>query len=166
MPMRRCADTPVARPRAYLSCCWPPRRPAAAPASPHPTPSSRHALGQYLRLAGDLQAGRLGDQPSITYDRYVAHPTSPALLRVTVPARDLSGYSEQRLIIRGRVAPAGRVAILVSGAAGGDLHTPTVAADGTFAASVTLPNAQVVRVSIAAGDAPGGTALVVRKIIG
>lgn len=124
------------------------------------------SLGQYLRLAGDLQASRLGDQPSITYDRYVAHSTSPALLRVTVPARDLSGYSGQRLIIRGRVAPAGRVAILVSGAAGGDLHTPTVAADGTFAASVTLPNAQVVRVSIAAGDARGGTALVVRKIIG
>jgi len=124
------------------------------------------ALGQYIRLAADLQSGAMLDEPSITRARYVTHAVGHALLRVTSPAADLTGHGPRQLTIAGKAAPGSRLVVLAAGNIGALAYDLTVAADGSFSRAIALPQAYAVRVSIGAQDGSGRTALVVRKVLG
>ncbi len=121
-------------------------------------------MGQYIRLAADLQAGRIVEQPDVTRARYVTHPVGMARLSVRVPAADLTGNTKSTLKIVGTATPGARVAIPVTGAAGGASYTPSVAANGAFTVTVNLPSAYVVKNSTATQDRAGNSALVVRRV--
>jgi len=123
------------------------------------------ALAQYIRLLADIQSGALLDQPAIAHARYVSHPMGQTRLIVTSPAADLTGHGARTLTIAGMAAPGARVVVLASGNIGASASTLTVAANGAFSGMIALPAAYAVRVSIAAQDANGNTALVVRKIL-
>ena len=123
------------------------------------------ALAQYIRLLADIQSGILLDQPAIVHARYVTHPVNQARLAVTAPAGDLTGHGVRTLRITGRAAPGARVVVLASGNFGASAHALAVAANGVFRGTITLPAAYAVRLSIAAQDATGNTALVVRKVL-
>jgi glucoamylase len=122
------------------------------------------ALGQYIRLLADAQAGTLLDRPAITTARYVTHPVGHAKLAVTIPAADITGNRATKLTVAGMTVPGSRVTILVSGNTGGTAYSPVVASNGAFRQVVALPVAYVVRVQVAVADRAGNTALVLRRV--
>src|SRR4029453_12786993 len=50
------------------------------------------SAASFVRLLGDLVAGRVVEQPAATFDRYISHTQGQTTLSVTAPA-DLSGVS-------------------------------------------------------------------------
>lgn len=122
------------------------------------------ALGQYIRLVGDIQSATLLDQPAITQARYVTHPVGAAPLTVTAPAADITGNAARARMVRGKAAAGSRVVILVTSTAGSATYALRVAADGSYSQEIAVPPAYLVRVYVAAQDAAGNTALVVRRI--
>ncbi len=123
------------------------------------------AMAQYVRLLADLQSGALLDQPAITRARYVTHSVGQARLIVTSPSADLTGHGARTLTIAGRAAPGSRIVVLASGNSGASSYSLAVTANGSFSRSITMPAAYAVRLSVAAQDAAGNTALVIRKVL-
>jgi glucoamylase len=122
------------------------------------------ALGQYIRLVADLQAGAILEQPAPLTSRYITHPVRQAALSVLEPAGDLANHTGLTLPIAGKVAPGARVVIFAQGGIGGATVLPPVGQDGSFRLTITLPNIFLSKIWITAQDRNGNTAAVLRVI--
>jgi glucan 1,4-alpha-glucosidase len=125
------------------------------------------SAAQFVRLARDLDAGRLLERPADTVDRYVIHtPPSQAALTVTAPA-DRTAVSGSPVHVTGTAAPGATVDV---SATNGDrdsentVVTTTAAGDGSWSVDVPINGGTIV-LDVVATAADGGTAHAQRTVV-
>jgi glucoamylase len=122
------------------------------------------AQAQLLRLARDLHAGRLADQPWIVAARYVRH-RPPAALTVKIASPAAGAKTGTRIVVRG-TAPPGAAIIVSAGQPAAATNATTVVATradahGKFRAVVhTRSKKTVITVAALHGAAATGWAQV------
>lgn len=122
------------------------------------------SMAQYVRLAEDVAAGRVLEQPSVVARRYLAGlpPSGPALA-LTAPPADRSHFTSP-LKVQGRTAPGSHVLLADLTADGTRTVTALpVSVDGRFSASVRLGVADNELVVVAI-DRSGHTSIVERTV--
>lgn len=124
------------------------------------------SAGSFVRLAADLRAGRLVDQPTNTVERYVTNTQGQTTLTVDAPA-DNTAVSGSPLTVSGTTEAGNQVDVLVTNTDANMAATSAstvAAADGSF--TVDLPiTGGVSIVNVAATSATGDTAHVTRTIV-
>jgi glucoamylase len=123
------------------------------------------SAGSYVRLAADLGAGRLLDQPRNTVQRYIDHRQGQTQLSVISPTDD-SAVSSSPVTITGTAAPGDTVDVLALNTdnnTSATSATGTAAPDGSFSIPVTVTPGTTV-LSIAATSQGGATAHVNRTV--
>jgi glucan 1,4-alpha-glucosidase len=124
------------------------------------------AAGSYVRLAADLRAGRLLDQPANTVQRYIKHAQGQTSLTVTSPA-DESAVSSSPVTVSGSAVPGDTVDVLAVNTdnnTSATSATTTAAADGGFSVGVPITPGTTV-LSVAATSPSGATAHATRTIV-
>ncbi len=124
------------------------------------------SAGSFVRLAADLRAHRLVDQPANTVHRYINHTQGQTTLSVTSPV-DNTAVAGSPLTVSGTTAAGNQVDILVTNTDADMAATSasTVAAgDGSFSVDVPLTGGVSV-VNVAATSADGATAHATRTIV-
>jgi glucoamylase len=126
------------------------------------------AQGQELRLITDLGTGRIGDQPSLTADRYVRH-RAPADVPVTLTAPAAGATVESAsTTVTGTTTPGAHVVIesadVDTGAAASTVSA-TAGQDGSFSAGVPIGFGTDVLTATAATRA-GGTGYAQVSVVG
>ncbi|MEY2417259.1 MAG: hypothetical protein QOH53_2593, partial [Ilumatobacteraceae bacterium] len=124
------------------------------------------SAGSFVRLAADLRAGRLVDQPANTVERYVDNTQGQTTLTVSAPA-DQTAVAGSPLTVSGTTEPGNQVDILVSNTdanMAASSASTIAAADGSF--TVDLPITGGVQVvNVAATNAAGDTAHATRTVV-
>ena len=124
------------------------------------------SAASYVRLAADLRAGRLLDQPANTVRRYVNHTQAETALTVTSPA-DQSAVSSSPVTVSGTAAPGDTVDVLAINTdsnSSATSATTTAAGDGSFSVPVPItPGTSVLSVTATAPS--GATAHATRTIV-
>lgn len=124
------------------------------------------AAGSYVRLAADLRAGRLLDQPGNTVDRYINHTQGETSLTVTSPA-DESAVSSSPVTVSGTATPGDTIDVLALNTDNNTSATSnitTALADGSYSVDVPItPGTSVLSVAATAPD--GATAHATRTIV-
>jgi glucan 1,4-alpha-glucosidase len=123
------------------------------------------SAASYVRLLGDLVAGRVVEQPEATFSRYVGNTQGQTALTVTAPA-DLSAVNGSPLTVTGTTAPGNAVYV---GATNTDQNSQTttastVAGDGSFSVSVPVTGGTTV-LNVVAVSSSGATAHVKRTVV-
>lgn len=122
------------------------------------------SMAQYVRLAADLGAGRLLEQPSVVADRYRGGlPPGGPPLDVTVPAANCHHFTSP-LLVRGRATPGAGVLIAVYSFNKQQDLIARVRGDGSFSAMVTLDIGENDLVVVAT-DTHGRGTVVGRRVI-
>jgi carbohydrate-binding DOMON domain-containing protein len=124
------------------------------------------SAGSYVRLAADLGAGRLLDQPQNTAGRYVKRTQGQTSLTVTSPA-DESAVSSSPVTVTGSATPGDTVDVLAVNTDHNSSATSvtTVAGqDGSFSVGVPITPGTTV-LSVAATSPSEATAHVNRTIV-
>jgi len=124
------------------------------------------SAGAYVRLAADLGAGRLLDQPRNTVQRYIDHTQGQTLLSVTSPAND-SAINSSPVTVTGTAVPGETVDVLALNTdnnTSATSATTRAAADGSFSIPVTVTPGTTV-LSIAATSPDGATAHATRTVV-
>ena len=124
------------------------------------------SAGSFVRLAADLRAHRLVDQPANTVARYIDNTQGQTALTVTTPA-DNTAVAGSPLTVSGTTEPGNQVDILVTNTdanMAASSASTIAAADGSF--TVDLPITGGVQVvNVAATNVAGDTAHAVRTIV-
>jgi len=124
------------------------------------------SAGSFVRLAADLRAGSLVDQPTNTVQRYVDNTQGQTDLTVDTPV-DNTAVSGSPLTVSGTTAAGNQVDVLVSNTDANMATTTasTVAADdGSFSVDVPITGGVSV-VNIVATSSTGATAHATRTIV-
>ncbi len=124
------------------------------------------SAGSFVRLAADLGAGRLLDQPANTVHRYIDNTQGQTALTITSPD-DNTAVAGSPLPVTGTTEPGNQVDVLVTNTDANFAATSasTVAApDGSFSVSVPITGGVSV-VSVASTSATGATAHAVRTVV-
>ena len=124
------------------------------------------SAGSFVRLAADLRAHRLVDQPANTVGRYIDNTQGQTTLTVTEPA-DLSAVAGSPLTVSGTTEPGNQVDILVTNTdanMAASSASTIAAADGSFTADLPITGGVQV-VSVAATNAAGDTAHATRTVV-
>lgn len=126
-------------------------------------PLVRSAAG-FVRLLGDLHAGRIVEQHAPTFARYVTHAQGSTTLTVTSPT-DESAVGGSPVTIEGTTAPGNTVYVAATNT---DTFTTTTASAaapaGTFSVPVPISGGTSVLNTIAVGP-DGGTAHDKRSVV-
>jgi glucan 1,4-alpha-glucosidase len=124
------------------------------------------SAGSFVRLAADLRAHSLLDQPSNTVDRYIDNTQGQTTLTVTAPVNN-TAVSGSPLTVSGTTDAGNQVDVLVTNTDANFAATSAstvAAADGSF--SVDLPiTGGVSVVNVAATSPTGATAHATRTIV-
>jgi glucan 1,4-alpha-glucosidase len=124
------------------------------------------SAASFVRLAADIGAGRLLDQPANTTSRYVTHQQGTTNLTVSSPA-DESSINGSPVTVTGTTAAGNSVSVAATNTDTGfttATSETTAAADGSFSAAVTVtPGTSVITVVATAAD--GGTAHTTRTVV-
>ena len=124
------------------------------------------SAASFVRLAGDIGAGRVLDQPANTTSRYVTHQQGTTTLTVTAPANE-SSINGSPVTVTGTTAPGNNVSVAGTNTDTGFTTATaetTAAADGSFSVGVAVtPGTTVITVVATAGD--GGTAQATRTVV-
>ena len=117
--------------------------------------------GSYVRLAADLSAGRVLEQPAQTVDRYITHTQRSTTLTVTSPPDQT--VATNPIHVTGTAVPGARID--VADVSGTTTHASgTAGPDGSF--SFDIPAQIGNNVIVVTSTAPdGGTAQVVRTVV-
>ncbi|MBV9800988.1 MAG: hypothetical protein JO039_23270 [Solirubrobacterales bacterium] len=124
------------------------------------------SAGSYVRLAADLGAGRLLDQPRNTVRRYVRRTQGQTQLAVTSPT-DQSAVNSSPVTVTGTAAPGDTVDVLALNTDNNSSETSaSTVAHRTGSFSVTVPITPGTTVlSIAATSRDGATAHATRTVV-
>jgi glucoamylase len=123
------------------------------------------SAGAYVRLLGDLVAGRVLEQPTATFDRYVAHTQGETTLHVTSPADQSSVTSP--VTVTGTTAPGNTVTVAATNidqSLQTTVTTAPVAADGSFSVEVAVMGGTTV-LNVVAESPSGATAHAKRSVV-
>ncbi|MEO8264585.1 MAG: glucodextranase DOMON-like domain-containing protein [Ilumatobacteraceae bacterium] len=124
------------------------------------------SAGSFVRLAADLRAGRLVDQPANTVGRYIANTQGQTTLTVDAPA-DNTAVSGSPLTVSGTTEAGNQVDVLVSNTdanMAASSASTVAAADGSFTVDVPITGGVQV-VNVAATRADGATAHATRTVV-
>ena len=124
------------------------------------------SAASFVRLFADIGAGRLGDRPQSTFQRYVAHTQGTTPLTVTSPA-DLTAVNGSPVTVAGTTAPGNTVYVTATNTDANSLTTnasTTADAGGSFSLAVVVTGGTSV-LNVVAVSASGGTAHVKRSIV-
>ena len=124
------------------------------------------SAASFVRLFADIGAGRLGDRPRSTYQRYVAHTQGTTPLTVTSPA-DQSAVSASPVTVTGTTAPGNAVYVMATNTDNNSATTTastTADASGAFSVPVAVTGGTTV-LNVVAVSASGGTAHVERSVV-
>jgi glucan 1,4-alpha-glucosidase len=124
------------------------------------------SAGAFVRLTGDLAAGRNVVLPSVTFSRYVARTQGATTLTVTSPA-DESAVSGSPLTVAGTTVPGNRVYVAATNTDHDSATTQvqtTAGADGSFSVDVPVSGGTSV-VNVVAVDPSGATAHAQRTVV-
>ena len=119
----------------------------------------------YVRLLGDLAAGRVVEQPGATFARYVAHSQGQTTLTLTAPADESPVTSP--VTVSGSTAPGNSVYIAATNTDANSATTTTpvsVNLDGSFSVSVPVTGGTTV-LNVVAVSASGATAHAERTVV-
>ncbi len=126
-------------------------------------PLVRSAAG-FVRLLGDLDAGRIVEQPVATFSRYVAHAQGQTTLTVTSPT-DESAVNSSAVTISGATTAGNAVYVAATNIDTFETTTAsTTAPAGTFSVSVPISGGTTVLNTVAV-SADGATAHDKRTIV-
>ena len=126
-------------------------------------PLIRSAAG-FVRLLGDLDAGRIVEQPAATFSRYVAHAQGQTTLTVTSPT-DESAVNSSAVTINGATTAGNAVYVAATNIDTFETTTAsTTAPAGTFSVSVPISGGTTVLNTVAV-SADGATAHDKRNIV-
>jgi len=124
------------------------------------------SAGSFVRLAADLRAGELVDQPANTVDRYITNTQGETTLTITAPD-DNTAVAGSPLTVSGTTEAGNEVDVLVSNT---DANMAASAAstvagpDGSFTVDVPITGGVQV-VNVAATNAAGDTAHATRTVV-
>jgi glucoamylase len=124
------------------------------------------SAGSYVRMAADLGAGRLLDQPRNTVQRYIDHTQGQTQLSVTSPT-DHSAINSSPVTVTGTAAPGDTIDVLGLNT---DNNTSATSAStvtdssGNFSVAVAVTPGTTV-LSIAATSPRGATAHATRTVV-
>jgi glucoamylase len=124
------------------------------------------SAASFVRLFADIGAGRLGDRPQSTFERYVARTQGTTPLTVTSPA-DLSAVSGSPVTVTGTTAPGNAVYVTATNTDADSATTSastTADAAGAFSVAVAVTGGTTV-LNVVAVSASGGTAHVKRTVV-
>jgi glucoamylase len=124
------------------------------------------SAASFVRLAGDLAAGKNVVLPDGTYSRYVAHTQGTTALSVTSPA-DGASLAGSPVTVTGTTATGNKVYVAATNTDHNSATTTvstTAAADGSFSVAVPVSGGTTV-LNIVAVSPSGGTAHVVRTVV-
>jgi glucoamylase len=124
------------------------------------------SAASFVRLFADIGAGRLGDRPRSTYQRYVAHTQGMTALTVTSPA-DLSAVSASPVTVTGTTAAGNAVYVTATNTDADSATTSastTAGPGGAFSVDVAVTGGTTV-LNVVAVSASGGTAHVKRSVV-
>jgi len=124
------------------------------------------SAGSFVRLAADLGAHRLVDQPANTVRRYINHTQGQTTLTITSPV-DNTAVAGSPLTVSGTTVAGNQVDILVTNTDANMAATSAstvAAADGSFSVDVPITGGVSV-VNVAATSADGATAHASRTIV-
>ncbi len=125
------------------------------------------SAGSYVRLAADLGAGRLLDQPRNTVKRYIDHTQGQTQLSVTSPTDD-SAINSSPVTVTGTAAPGDTVDVLAINTDHGSSVTPattTAQHDGSFSVSVAVTPGTTVLSVTATNPVTNATAHTTRTVV-
>ena len=124
------------------------------------------SAGSFVRLAADLRAHRLVDQPANTVERYIDNTQGQTTLTLTAPD-DNTAVSGSPLTVSGTTEAGNQVDVLVTNIdanfAASSAST-VAAADGAFTVDVPITGGVQV-VTVTATNAAGGTAHARRTVV-
>jgi glucan 1,4-alpha-glucosidase len=124
------------------------------------------SAASYVRLAVDLGAGSIVEQPAVVADRYVHHQQGTTDLTVTTPA-DMSAISGSPVVVSGTASAGDTIDVVSTNTdTSFDSHRAetTAAGDGSFSVPVKVsPGTTAINVVATASD--GGTAHVLRTVV-
>lgn len=124
------------------------------------------SAASFVRLAADIRAGRLLDQPANTTARYVTHQQGATSLTVTSPPNQ-SAISGSPVVVTGTTVAGNTVSVAATNTDTGFATATaqgTAAADGSFSISVAVTPGTTV-LSVVATAAGGGTAHATRTVV-
>jgi glucoamylase len=124
------------------------------------------SAGSFVRLAADIDAGRLLDRPKSTFKRYVQHAQGTTSLIVTSPA-DLSSVTSSPVTVTGTSNPGNTVYVAATNTDANSATTTASAAvgpSGTFSVAVAVTGGTTV-LNVVAVSPTGGTAHVRRTVV-
>ena len=120
----------------------------------------------FVRMLGDLGAGKILEQPAATFSRYVAHAQAGTTLTVTSPA-DQSAVDTATVTVTGTTAPGNVVYVAATNIDTSFATTTasaTAAGDGAFSVTVSVSGGTTVLNTVAVSSA-GATAHDKRTIV-
>ena len=120
----------------------------------------------FVRLFADLGAGRLGDRPASTYDRYVAHTQGVTPLTVTSPANE-SAVDSSPVTVTGTTASGNQVYVAATNTDHTFQTTTTsmsAAGDGSFSIPVPVTGGTTV-LNVVAVSPSGATGHAERTVV-
>jgi glucoamylase len=124
------------------------------------------SAASFVRLAGDLAAGKNVVLPDGTYSRYVANTQGTTALSVTSPA-DGASLAGSPVTVTGTTAPGNKVYVAGTNTDHNSATTTvstTAAANGSFSVDVPVSGGTTV-LNVVAVSPSGGTAHVVRTVV-
>jgi glucoamylase len=124
------------------------------------------SAASFVRLAADIRAGRVLDQPANTTTRYITHQQGTTSLTVTAPANQ-SAITGSPVVVTGTTVAGNKVSVAATNTDTGFTTATaeaTAAADGSFNASVAVTPGTTV-LTVVATAAGGGTAHATRTVV-
>ena len=124
------------------------------------------SAGSFVRLAAELRANRLLNQPTNTVERYIDNTQGETTLTITAP-QDNTAVSGSPVTVSGTTEAGNDVDVLVTNIDANFAATAAstvAAADGSFTVDVPITGGVQV-ISVAATNAAGDTALAKRTIV-
>jgi len=124
------------------------------------------SAASFVRLAADISAGRVLDQPANTTSRYVTHQQGTTTLTVTSPA-DESSINGSPVTVTGTTAAGNNVSVAATNTDTGFTTATaetTAASDGSFSVGVAVTPGTTV-ITVVATASGGGTAHATRTVV-
>jgi hypothetical protein len=124
------------------------------------------SAASFVRLAGDLAAGKNVVLPAGTYSRYVAHTQGTTPLTVTSPA-DGASLAGSPVTVTGTTAPGNKVYVSATNTdhnSATTIASTTAAANGSYSVDVPVTGGTTV-LNVVAVSPSGGTAHLVRTVV-
>src|SRR5581483_7598379 len=124
------------------------------------------SAASFVRLFADIGAGRLGDRPERTFDRYVARTQAQIPLTLTSPA-DQSAVNSSPVTVAGTTAPGNEVYVIATNTDANSATTAATAtadAGGAFSVDVAVTGGTTV-INVVAVSPSGATGHAQRTVV-